>query len=85
MHDGSLMRLHKLDDEYDPRDADSALATLRTRYERGQVVTGLLYIDEDTADLHTLLSTTQEPLNAVSMDDLCPGNAQLQKINKTFR
>ncbi|MDA7947490.1 MAG: 2-oxoacid:ferredoxin oxidoreductase subunit beta [Hyphomicrobiaceae bacterium] len=85
MHDGSLMRLHKLDDEYDPRDADSALATLRKRYERGQVVTGLLYIDEDEADLHALLNTTQEPLNAVSMDKLCPGNAVLQKINKSFR
>ncbi|MEM8743115.1 MAG: 2-oxoacid:ferredoxin oxidoreductase subunit beta [Pseudomonadota bacterium] len=85
MHDGSLMRLHKLDDEYDPCNANSALATLRERYDRGQVVTGLLYIDEDTADLHNLLSTTEEPLNAVSMDDLCPGNAELQKINKTFR
>ena len=52
---------------------------------KGQVVTGLLYIDDNEADLHTLLDTTGEPLNAVPMSDLCPGNAQLAKINKSLR
>ncbi len=85
MHDGSMMRLHKLDKDYDPRDADNALAILRKRYERGQVVTGLLYVDDDEADLHELLNTTKEPMNAVPMSELCPGSGELEKINKDFR
>jgi 2-oxoglutarate ferredoxin oxidoreductase subunit beta len=85
MHDGSLMRLHKLDDSYDPRDADSALSTLRKRYAKGHVVTGLLYIDEEDADLHNLLGTTKVPLNALNTGDLCPGAKSLSEINKSFR
>ena len=85
MHDGSLMRLHKLDDTYDPRDSESALTTLRKRYAKGQVVTGLLYIDDEDVDLHKLLGTTDTPLNAVPMGDLCPGNTELAKINKSLR
>lgn len=85
MHDGSLIRLHKLDNSYSPHDSENALTTLRKRYAKGQVVTGLLYIDEDDADLHTLLNTTKEPLNAVPMSELCPGSKVLSDINKSFR
>jgi len=85
MHDGSLMHLHKLDKTYDPRDSEKALVTLRKRYAKGQVVTGLLYIDDEDVDLHSLLGTTTQPLNAVPMSDLCPGNAELAKINKSLR
>ena len=58
---------------------------MRKRYAKGQVVTGLLYIDDVDTDLHTLLDTTKQPLNAVPMGDLCPGNAELAKINKGLR
>jgi len=85
MHDGSMMRLHKLDDSYDPRDADTAIATLRRRYAKGQVVTGLLYIDDDEADLHALLNTSARPLNEISTSDLCPGKDTLEKLNESFR
>lgn len=85
MHDGSMMRLHKLDQDYDPRDADTAIATLRKRYAKGQVVTGLLYIDDDEADLHALLNTSERSLNSVSPSELCPGRAGLKKINNSFR
>ena len=85
MHDGSLIRLHKLDDSYEPRDSESALTILRKRYTKGQVVTGLLHIDDEDVDLHALLDTTSQPLNAVPMSELCPGNAELAKINKSLR
>jgi 2-oxoglutarate ferredoxin oxidoreductase subunit beta len=85
MHDGTEMRLHKIDESYDPRDADTALSVLRKRYAEGQVVTGLLYIDDDEVDLHGLLNTAERPLNAVSPTELCPGQAALDKLNKSFR
>ena len=85
LHDGSLMQLHKLDDSYDPQDADAALATLRKRYNAGQVVTGVLYVDKDGQDLHGLLSTAERPLNAIPMSELCPGSEELDKINDGLR
>jgi 2-oxoglutarate ferredoxin oxidoreductase subunit beta len=84
MHDGSMMQLHKLAPDYDPRDADAALATLRKRFTSGQVVTGLLYIDDRKQDLHELMKTTKTPLNALHVDELCPGSAKLDEINKEF-
>jgi 2-oxoglutarate ferredoxin oxidoreductase subunit beta len=85
MQDGSMIRLHQLDVNYDPSDAYSAIAILRARYTKGQVVTGLLYIDDDEADLHALLNTSQQPLNSVAPADICPGHAGLKEINAKFR
>jgi 2-oxoglutarate ferredoxin oxidoreductase subunit beta len=85
MHDGSRMRLHKLSKEYDPRDPLRASSTLRERYAEGEVVTGVLYIDDTAPDLHDLLNTVETPLNAAPMERLCPGNAELQKINKSLQ
>lgn len=85
LHDGSVVNLQKLDGDYDPRDADLALSTIRQRNAQGEVATGLLYIDESQQDLHVRLKTTDEPLNEVAMDKLCPGSAALDKINALLR
>ncbi len=85
MHDGSIMQLHKLEDAYDPRDPDAAIMMMRKRYEQGEVVTGLLYMDEDAQDLHDLIKTPDQPLNAIPASDLCPGSAKLAAINEGFK
>lgn len=85
MHDGSIMQLHKLDENYDPGDADTAIMTLRKRYAQGEVVTGLLYIEDDAQDLHDLINTSERPLNSVPASELCPGNARLAEINKALK
>jgi 2-oxoglutarate ferredoxin oxidoreductase subunit beta len=85
MHDGSCLVLHKLDPSYDPRDADAALMTIRKSAAKGEVVTGLLYIDESQGDLHSALGTTDRPLNAIPMSELCPGSKRLAEINARLR
>jgi len=85
MHDGSSMTLHKLDDNYDPRNAPEVLSTLRKRYDDGEVVTGLLYLNDDQAELHDLLDTSDRPLNTLDESDLCPGSSELDAINARFR
>ena len=85
MHDGSSMRLHKLETDYDPRNADEALMHIRKRDAEGEVVTGLLYVDQEEEDLHSLIETTERPLNELSMDELCPGSQPLEELNNTLR
>lgn len=85
LHDGSVLRLHRLDDSHDPHDADSALSAIRTRAARGEVATGLLYLDPAEQDLHKTLGTTPRPLNATPMSALCPGSDKLAGINARFR
>ncbi len=85
MPDGSLLRLRKLADDYDPHDRVDALAYLQRKQREGEVVTGLLYLDADATDCHKILNTVDAPLNSLAEADLCPGNAALASINGTFR
>lgn len=84
-HDGSVLRLHKLDSGYDPRDRLAAMNLLQQRQARGEVVTGLLYVDPDAGDLHGHLGTVETPLNALGPAELGPGAAALAKINAALR
>jgi len=49
------------------------------------VVTGLLYLDPITTDLHEALNTCQESLSSLDQPALCPGNDILSKINASLR
>ncbi len=85
MHDGSLIQLHKLEQKWDPKDRFSAITALDSAKKKGEILTGLLYINENSRDLHSLLNTTDVPLNKLTQDVLCPGSEKLQEINKGLR
>jgi len=84
LHDGNSINLQKLDGNYDPRDQDKAVSILRKYRGEGKVVTGLLYINEDANEMHETLKTSTTPLNAIPMNDLCPGIDELDKLNKSY-
>ncbi|MEM7267958.1 MAG: 2-oxoacid:ferredoxin oxidoreductase subunit beta [Pseudomonadota bacterium] len=84
LHDGASLRLRKLASEYDPTDFESAIPKLEKFRDRGEVATGLLYLDATEVDLHDLMNTVETPLNALEHEDLCPGSEALSKINAGF-
>jgi len=84
-HDGSILSLHKLAELYNPNNRAQALGFLQARQARGQVVTGLLYVDPKSSDLHDALNTVDAPLNTLSERELVPGAAALAKINAGLR
>ncbi|MEN9415830.1 MAG: hypothetical protein RLZ62_2134, partial [Bacteroidota bacterium] len=51
----------------------------------GDILTGLIYIDTESKDLHHLLNTAEQPLNQLGKDKLCPGMTVLDKINASLR
>ncbi len=53
--------------------------------QKGEILTGMLYIDENSTDLHDMLSTSETPLNALAKDALCPGADALAKLNSSLR
>ncbi len=85
MHDGSKIVLHKLPTEWDPMDRLSTMKRLHQASMTGEIVTGLLYIEPDSEDLHATLQTVDTPLNALREQDLCPGSRALDEINAAFR
>jgi 2-oxoglutarate ferredoxin oxidoreductase subunit beta len=83
--DGTVMRLRRLHAGYDPTDRVVAMNHVQALQARGEVVTGLLYVDPDAADLHAALNTARQPLNRLGEADLCPGAGALEKINAALR
>jgi len=84
-HDGSILRLRKLADDYDPTDKLSAITHLQMHQARGEVVTGLLYVDPDATDLHDHLHTVEKPLNQLTDAELVPSAEALAAINASLR
>jgi 2-oxoglutarate ferredoxin oxidoreductase subunit beta len=84
-HDGSVMRLRKLAADYDAGDRISAMTDIARAAEKGEVLTGLLYLRPDAEDLHAHLNTVAAPFNQLGHKELCPGAAMLDKINATLR
>lgn len=85
LFDGSKVHLSKLAPEWDPTDRFTAVNRLHEAKSKGQILTGLLYINPESEDLHTKMNTTDTPLNTLAQSVLCPGNAQLESINAGFR
>ena len=85
MHDGSVVRFTAVPPHYDPTDRRSVADYLQEHQAKGEVVTGLLYIDETTADLHELNQTSPVALTKVPYEKLCPGSAALSELQEEFR
>jgi 2-oxoglutarate ferredoxin oxidoreductase subunit beta len=85
MHDGSSIALHKLSPEWDPENKLSIITALHKAREKNEILTGLLYIDNESVELNELLHTTSTPLNQLTERDLCPGSKVLEDINTSLR
>ena len=84
-HDGSVLRLRKLHEDYDAANKIHAMNYLQERHAVGEIVTGLLYVNPDADDLHAALNTIDVPLNGLGEKELVPGAAALDKFNASLR
>jgi 2-oxoglutarate ferredoxin oxidoreductase subunit beta len=84
-HDGTYLKLRKLAADYDPTDRSATLAYLMASHGKGEVVTGLLYVEPESQDLCERIELTATPLNRLNEAELCPGSAMLEKINAELR
>ncbi len=85
MHDGSVVHFTKVAPDYNPRDRQAVHNYLQGRQKLGEVPTGLLFIDDQTSEMHALNNTTDEPLTRVPFEKLCPGSAALDALMEEFR
>ena len=85
LHDGSWVRLRKVAEDYDPTDRDRSYGYIRERQKAGEVVTGLLYISPDSSDVHEQSNTVTTPLTQLPFEELCPGSAELERLQRRFR
>ncbi len=81
MHDGSTIRLKKLEKDYDPTSRANAFQILESAQLNDWLVTGLLYIDESKPTLTETFNLVDTPLNRLVDADLRPERETIDKIN----
>jgi 2-oxoglutarate ferredoxin oxidoreductase subunit beta len=80
MHDGSLLQLRKLGADYDPSDRIGAIKALHESAARGEVLTGMFYIDTKKSNFIELLHLVDEPLATLPQEKVRPPKDVLDKI-----
>ena len=85
MHDGSRLRLRKLEEGYDPRDRVRAVARLMEARRSGEVLTGVLFVDTGAPSFVDLLGLPEAPLATLPEDQVRPPRAVLDELMESLR
>ena len=81
MHDGSVVRLKKLDRDYDPTDRISALRVLEEASAEQLLLTGLIYYEPDRPSFTEYFNLPEQALNRLTDEHLRPSREQLAEVN----
>jgi len=84
LHDGSHIQLRKLEEDYDPTDRLSAVQRLEVARQKGEFITGLIYIDKIRPSLAELNNLGETPLAHLPNEKLRPSKDALDKIMASF-
>ena len=82
MHDGSVLNFTRVPEDYDVRNREGAMAYLREH--QGEVVTGVLFVDEDVPEMHEMNNTPAEAITSLPFNKLCPGSTALETLMADF-
>lgn len=85
LHDGSKLLLHKLERDYDPSNRYHAMEVLHEAARRGEVLTGLVYVDPARPTLTDNLNLVDRPLATLDEASVRPSKEVLDQINEEFR
>src|SRR5579884_2924341 len=80
MHDGSHLRLRKLHEDYNPTDRVAAVKALMEASQRGEVLTGVFYIETQKPSFTELLNLVDEPLGTLPQERVRPSKQVLEEI-----
>jgi 2-oxoglutarate ferredoxin oxidoreductase subunit beta len=80
MHDGSVLRIKKIDREYDPTSRDQALLLLEKAKQEQLLLTGIFYVSEDRPSLVEYENLPERPLIDFTVEELRPAKERLEAI-----
>jgi 2-oxoglutarate ferredoxin oxidoreductase subunit beta len=85
MHDGSRLRLRKLEEGYDPTNRLQAISRLHEAKEKGEVLTGVFYVNPEAPTLIDMLNMTDQPLATLPESVTRPGREALEQAMEELR
>jgi 2-oxoglutarate/2-oxoacid ferredoxin oxidoreductase subunit beta len=85
MHDGSKLRLRKLEEDYDPTDRIRAITRLNQAKEKDEMLTGVFYVNTKVPTFLDLLNITEQPLATLPASAVRPGPEVLEQVMEELR
>ncbi len=85
MHDGSHLRLRKLEEDYDPTDKVAAITRLHRSHEKEEMLTGVLYINTEAPTFIDMLNLVDEPLATLPESVVRPKREVLEQVMEELR
>jgi 2-oxoglutarate ferredoxin oxidoreductase subunit beta len=80
LHDGSFVRLRKLEADYDPTDREAALVRLDRADRNHEFITGLIYFNPDRPGLAEVSNIGDVPLAQLPDEKLRPSKEKLAQL-----
>jgi 2-oxoglutarate ferredoxin oxidoreductase subunit beta len=85
MHDGSALRMHKLEEDYDPTNKIGAIKRLMESQQADEVLTGVLYLNTQAPDFIEVLNMVEEPLATLPESVTRPPRSVLAECMEELR
>ena len=85
MHDGSHLRLRKLEEDYDATNKIRAISRLTEAHDKGEVLTGVFYVNTAAPNFLTMLNMTDLPLANLPENMVRPGPEALRAAMEELR
>jgi len=84
MHDGSHLRLRKIEESFDPTSKVEALRLLTESHDKGEIITGLFYVNTRQENFLTLLNVVDEPLATLPDSKVRPPKEVLDEVMRSL-
>jgi len=85
MHDGSHLQLRKLEEDYEPTDKVRALTRLVEAHDKGEVLTGVFYVNTKALNFLDMLNIVDQPLATLPESMTRPGKEVLEAAMEELR
>ena len=85
MHDGSQLRLRKLEEDYDPTSKLNAIKRMAEAKENNEVLTGVFYVNPKAPTFLDMIDMTDDALATLPQERVRPGREALEQIMEELR
>ena len=85
MHDGSRLRLRKLEEEFDATNKIESVKRLMEAHVNDEVLTGVFYVNPKAPTFIDMLNMTDESLATLPESVLRPGREVLEQVMEELR
>ena len=85
MHDGSRLRLRKIEEDYDPTDKVRAVTRMNEAKRDGEILTGVLYVNTEAPTFLDMLNLTDDPLATLPQSVVRPRREVLEQVMEELR